>query len=199
MAEQQIRFDDGAAYEQMMGIWSRSAGEIFLDWLTPPLGMRWAVPIASVTATQLGEHLGLTRQRIGSAADIEHVIERLPNGRFNQDQSRLKYLAHLRLPERRSAGSEAAAKHTEAKTALLQVRIMEKQRTLVPHDVYDAMIDQMAGLVLTHLSGMAARCSRDLTVRRNIDAVVDQIRREIAVACVKAADERNEPPLNEQD
>ena len=41
MAEQQIRFDDGASYEQMMGIWSRFAGEIFLDWLAPPLGLRW--------------------------------------------------------------------------------------------------------------------------------------------------------------
>jgi ubiquinone/menaquinone biosynthesis C-methylase UbiE len=41
MAEPQIRFDDGASYEQMMGIWSRLAGEIFLDWLAPPLGLRW--------------------------------------------------------------------------------------------------------------------------------------------------------------
>ena len=41
MVEQTIRFDDGAAYEQMMGIWSRSAGEIFLDWLMPPSGLRW--------------------------------------------------------------------------------------------------------------------------------------------------------------
>jgi SAM-dependent methyltransferase len=41
MAEQKIRFDDGAAYEQMMGIWSRFAGEIFLDWLAPPPGWRW--------------------------------------------------------------------------------------------------------------------------------------------------------------
>jgi SAM-dependent methyltransferase len=41
MAEQTIHFDDGAAYEQMMGIWSRSAGEIFLDWLAPPSGLRW--------------------------------------------------------------------------------------------------------------------------------------------------------------
>src|SRR3981189_666389 len=31
MAEQQIRFDDGASYEQMMGIWSRPAGGVFLD------------------------------------------------------------------------------------------------------------------------------------------------------------------------
>ncbi len=41
MTEQVIRFDDGAAYEQMMGVWSRLAGEVFLDWLAPPLGLRW--------------------------------------------------------------------------------------------------------------------------------------------------------------
>jgi ubiquinone/menaquinone biosynthesis C-methylase UbiE len=41
MTEQQIRFDDGAAYEQMMGVWSRSVGEIFLDWLKPPKAQRW--------------------------------------------------------------------------------------------------------------------------------------------------------------
>ena len=41
MAEQTIHFDDGAAYEQMMGVWSRFAGEIFLDWLAPPQGLRW--------------------------------------------------------------------------------------------------------------------------------------------------------------
>lgn len=41
MVDQKIRFDDGAAYEQMMGIWSRSAGEIFLDWLAPLPGLQW--------------------------------------------------------------------------------------------------------------------------------------------------------------
>jgi SAM-dependent methyltransferase len=37
----QIRFDDGAAYERMMGTWSRLAGAIFLDWLAPRPGLRW--------------------------------------------------------------------------------------------------------------------------------------------------------------
>src|ERR1043165_5440230 len=41
MAEQQFRFDDGAAYERHMGTWSRLAGEIFLDWLSPKPGLRW--------------------------------------------------------------------------------------------------------------------------------------------------------------
>ena len=41
MSGQQMRFDDGAAYERMMGTWSRLAGEIFLDWLAPRPGQRW--------------------------------------------------------------------------------------------------------------------------------------------------------------
>ncbi len=38
---QQIRFDDGAAYERYMGVWSQLAGEQFLAWLTPRDGLRW--------------------------------------------------------------------------------------------------------------------------------------------------------------
>jgi ubiquinone/menaquinone biosynthesis C-methylase UbiE len=41
VSEHQIRFDDGAAYERMMGTWSRLAGNVFLDWLNPRPGLRW--------------------------------------------------------------------------------------------------------------------------------------------------------------
>src|ERR1043166_6306050 len=34
-------FADGAAYERLMGRWSRVAGEIFLDWLDIPPEIRW--------------------------------------------------------------------------------------------------------------------------------------------------------------
>jgi SAM-dependent methyltransferase len=37
----QIRFEDGATYEQMMGKWSRIAGTTFLDWLAPRPGLTW--------------------------------------------------------------------------------------------------------------------------------------------------------------
>lgn len=36
-----ILFDDGAAYERYMGVWSQLAGESFLDWLAPRAGLRW--------------------------------------------------------------------------------------------------------------------------------------------------------------
>ncbi len=42
MTEQpQSMFADGAAYERLMGRWSRIAGEQFISWLKPPAGLRW--------------------------------------------------------------------------------------------------------------------------------------------------------------
>lgn len=41
MTDTPIRFDDGAAYERMMGIWSATAGKIFLDWLALPNNLSW--------------------------------------------------------------------------------------------------------------------------------------------------------------
>lgn len=34
-------FADGAAYEKRMGRWSRLVGEIFINWLAAPAGLRW--------------------------------------------------------------------------------------------------------------------------------------------------------------
>jgi SAM-dependent methyltransferase len=41
MADNTIRFDDGAGYERYMGKWSQLAGDVFLDWLAPEPGQRW--------------------------------------------------------------------------------------------------------------------------------------------------------------
>ena len=40
MIDSPIRFDDGAAYEKMMGVWSHLVGGQFLDWLSLPPGLR---------------------------------------------------------------------------------------------------------------------------------------------------------------
>jgi SAM-dependent methyltransferase len=41
MADETIRFDDGASYELMMGRWSLLVGERFLEWIDVPDGARW--------------------------------------------------------------------------------------------------------------------------------------------------------------
>ena len=150
----------------------------------------------TVSAAALALHLNCSRTYVGKL-EAEGVIQRQGDG-FLLDQSRVAYLRYLRREHRRSPRAEADADHVKVKTEMLQMRLMEKRRELVRRVDVDALIDGIAGTVLTHLSGMAARCSRDMVVRRNIDAVVMQIRREIAEACSKAADAANEPPLDEQ-
>src|SRR5262249_47024342 len=102
--------------------------------------------VAIVTGTQLGVHLGLSRQRIAALAD-ENVIARLPDGRFNETDSRLRYLNWLRDPARRSARSEADARFVDAKAELLELRIAKKCRNLIPRSEVDETLDAIAGIV----------------------------------------------------
>ncbi len=41
MNQPAIRFENGATYEQYMGVWSQKAGLCFLDWLAPATGAHW--------------------------------------------------------------------------------------------------------------------------------------------------------------
>ena len=105
----------------------------------PPLHQPSALPMSrpkqprvegSVLATHLAQHLDMSRQRIQQLVD-ENVIERLPSGRFDQDECRVRYLRWLRDPERRSARSQADADFIKAKTELIAIRVREKKRELI--------------------------------------------------------------------
>jgi hypothetical protein len=76
---------------------------------------------------------------------------------------------------------------------------MEKRRELVRRDEVDALIDDIAGVTLTALSSLPARCAPrgDLATRRNIERVVFEVRTEIANVCQQMADKCGEPPLDD--
>jgi hypothetical protein len=154
----------------------------------------------AVSATQLGGHLGITRQRVYELADAERVIERLPGGRFDQDACRLAYIKWLRDAARRvartSPRSDADTAHLAVKTEMLKLRLLEKRR-LVPRDEFDALIDGIAGLVLTKLHGLPARVGgHDLAARRRAELVVIELRRELSEAASKMADQAGEASGN---
>jgi hypothetical protein len=112
------------------------------------------------------------------------VIQQQGSG-FSLDQNRAAYLRYLRREQRQSTRSEADAALIAAETEMLQLHLMEKKRELIRRADFDEAIDSIAGIVLGHLSGLAARCSNDLTVRRKIDAVVFEVRKEMATAALR--------------
>jgi hypothetical protein len=105
---------------------------------------------ATVSASTLARHLDCSRTYVGTL-EAEGVIQRQGDG-FPLDQSRVAYLRYLRREHRRSPRVAADADHVKVKREMLQLRLMEKRRELVKRDGVDALIDQIAGVVLTHLS-----------------------------------------------
>ena len=146
-----------------------------------------------VSGAKLGEHFGVSRQQVDRLT-ADGVIERRPDGLFDQDQSRLKYFNHLRAEHRRSPRTLADVEHANARTAWLRLRVAEREGRLIELDEAVETVEAIMGVVLTHLSGMAARCTRDLSVRRAIDAVVYEVRTEMADVASRLAQQRVEPP-----
>jgi hypothetical protein len=83
---------------------------------------------------------------------------------------------------------------------MLQLRLMEKRHELVRRSDVDALIDDLAGVTLTALSSLPARCAPrgDLAIRRSIERIVFEVRTEIANVCQQMADKNGEPPLDQQ-
>ena len=153
-----------------------------------------------VSAKQFALHCGIANQHVTQLLH-QGVLERRSDGKYNQDLNRLRYFNHLRSKNYRSPLAVADAEHASAKAELVRIRIAQARRDFVKRNDVNELIDSIAGITLTHLSGMSARCAPpgDAVTRRNIDAVVYQIKREISLAASAMADERGEPPLDQQD
>jgi hypothetical protein len=153
----------------------------------------------SPRALALALHLDCSRTYIGKL-EAEGVIQRQGDG-FPLDQSRVAYPRYLRREHRRSPRAQADADHVKVKTEMLQLKLMQSRRELMRRADVDALIDAIAGVTLTALSSLPARCAPrgDLATRRSIERVVFEVRTEIAEVCQNMADKHGEPPLDEQD
>lgn len=76
----EFRFNDGAAYERYMGVWSQAAGEQFLDWLAAEPGGSWLdVGCGNGAFTELVTQRAAPRATAGvdpSAAQIAYARSR---------------------------------------------------------------------------------------------------------------------------
>ena len=95
MADTPIRFDDGKAYEQFMGKWSRPAGEVFLDWLAPQQGLSWTNGISQCSARSVTAILEVTEAKKSSSRPDDKTIHELANASGIQSLSGLRMPCHF--------------------------------------------------------------------------------------------------------
>ena len=118
-------------------------------------------------ASALAQHLDCSRTYIGKLK-AEGVLQRQGDG-FPLDQSRVAYLRFLRRERKQSPRSEADTDFQRAKAELIRLRIVEKQRQLIPFEEAAIRMDEMVGLLLTRLSRVrcAVRRSRSGDMSRH--------------------------------
>jgi hypothetical protein len=122
---------------------------------------------APVSAMALARHFGVAHQYI-HALVAQAVIERRPDGKFDETTCRLRYIAHLRAQNKRSPLAAADAEHSAAKAALIRIRIAQAKRELVKRADVNDLIDRMCGVMLTAFGSLPAMCAapNDLMTRR---------------------------------
>lgn len=149
-----------------------------------------------VSSAALGKHFDCAPAYIRKLVE-QGVIEKKSDGRYDLDQCRSKYLAHLRAERKLSPKGAADTEFTAAKAELIRIRVMEKKRELVKQSDVDELIDGIAGVLLSTLSMMPAQCAPvgDLPMRRRLEQWVFQTRKALAGVFTKMGDEAGEPLL----
>ena len=121
-------------------------------------------------------HLCLDRAYLTKLVS-QGTLPQRPDGQFDLDSARRAYIEFLRTERKRSPKSEADSAFTQAKAELLQIKIAEKKRDLIPREEAAGDMEELIGLFLSGLGSMPIRCGgRDLAVRRSIENAVFDLR-----------------------
>ena len=100
---------------------------------------------------------------------------------------------------RRSPRTAADAEHTRDKTEMLQLKLAKKRRDLVRQtDVDEWLIALLASCSLRSAAGLRALRAPTLWCGGGAEAILFELRTEIANACQAMAYKNGEPPLSEQ-
>jgi hypothetical protein len=134
-----------------------------------------------------GKTIATTREIVSLTGFSEVYLGRLERERVICRSGRGKWpllatihaiIQHLRATNRRGgAGSDALR---AARAEEIRIRVAERMKDLIPVTDAAAHMDVMTGLTLTELSGLPARCTRDLALRRRIEDEVFAMRERLA-------------------
>ena len=125
----------------------------------------------AVSATAVGQHLDLSRQRI-RALTTAGVLRCDTDQRYDLDRARTDYIRWLRLPDRRSARTERNAEIQRLKIRALELKIAKEEGHLAELSEVMHFIDVWIGLIRTELSALPARVTTDNNVRRKIEEAI---------------------------
>ena len=132
-----------------------------------------------ITLEVAGRLLMLGPERIRQLSKAGYIA--IPKRGFTTIVSAVQgYIRFLKDEERKNTKTGSASRAQDARAAEIEQRIAEKNRALIPIEDATLAMDILVGVVNAEFDGMAARITRDLALRRLIEADVHGAKTRIA-------------------
>lgn len=96
------------------------------------------------------------------------------------------YIRFLKDEDRKATATGALERAREAKVRETEQKIAERDRRLIPIEDAELAMDLLVGKVAEELDGQAARITRDMSLRRSIEADVHGAKTRIAKALAES-------------
>lgn len=170
----------------------------------PPI-QNGEVPLAA-TVKKYVEHLRDGRRSINQAGDLigkspqwirrlvaDGYIAKQPGGGVLKRDVFVGYIRFLTDEGRRATKVQAESRVRDARAREIELRIAEREKRLIEITDMEEVIDEFSGMLRAELSGLPARVTRDLVLRRTIERAIDDILTRLA-ASVRQARDRLQPP-----
>lgn len=128
---------------------------------------------AGVLQTAIAKHLDITQSRVAQFV-ADGTFVKLPNGKLDKDDCRIRYIRWLRDETRKSSQSVAASRVQDARAAEIELRIQTKKGTLMAQAEATAIAvcDELFGPLKPDILAIPPRLTRDIALRQQFE---DQI------------------------
>lgn len=125
--------------------------------------------------------LMISAERVRQLSKMGYIV--IPKRGFTTIVSAVQgYIRFLKDEDRKNTKSAAASRAVDARAAEIELRIAEKRRELIPREEAEQALDLVVGEVNKQFTGLPARITRDVRLRREIEARLNEAKGKIAEA-----------------
>jgi predicted transcriptional regulator of viral defense system len=118
---------------------------------------------------------------------VQGYIPKAKRGRYNLVEAVQGYIRFLRDEGKRTSKSAQLTRMQDAKAEEIMMRVAEKRRELIPVEDAQAALDIAMAKLREELAGLPARMTRDMDLRRRLEAETNASLNRIADAFVASA------------
>src|SRR5262245_14744717 len=128
--------------------------------------------VQGVNQATLGKHLDISQTRVAQFV-ADETFPKLPNGKLDKDDCRIRYIRWLRDETRKSSASVSASRVQVARAEQIEQQTAKERRDLIPAEEVTDFLTETVGTLRSELAGVPAASTREPAVRAAIEKSLD--------------------------